>query len=79
MNRPSQKVFDQRGRRVPHPKPRQATIISRCTARTLKYLEERGLADFSESNLVVYFGRGPRNHKEARLMGHAHFPHRVAV
>lgn len=60
-------------------KPPQPTIISRKTARSLAYLEHRGLANFDKSNLMVFTVIGPRNHRQARLEMHASYPHKLAV
>ena len=43
--------------------PKQATIISRKTARGLFYLESHGLASFEFCRLVVDYNKGPKSPK----------------
>lgn len=79
MNFPSKRVYDAEGKRIPHKMPPQPTVVTRSTARTLEYLEAKGLASFQSCNLVVQMNRGPANHRKARLEAYANYPNRAAV
>ena len=79
MNYPSQRKYNAAGRRIAHPLPAQPTIISRSTARSIEYLEQHGLADFSSCKLSVFLGRGPRSQKYRNRGDYVTFPHKLAV
>lgn len=79
MNHPSQRKYNAAGKRIPHKKPPQPTLIKRSTARAFTYLFNHGLADFGKCNLAVMMARGPRTHLDKTgILWHL-FPHRLAI